>query len=74
MPVIAKAVIGSKYTTKEGVEKTEWIRIGNVVQNNKGTKTLISNPKVISGFVQSAIIKDESLLISLFDPEDKPPF
>ena len=71
MPVIAKAVIGSKYTTKDGVEKTEWTKIGNVVQNNKGTKTLISNPKVISGFVQSAINKDESLLISLFDPEDK---
>jgi len=74
MPVIAKAVIGSKYTTKEGVEKTKWTPIGSVNQNNKGNKTILLDPKVMSGFVQSAIIKDESLLISLFDPEDKPPF
>tara|TARA_R110002020_G_scaffold459579_1_gene677628 strand:- start:4206 stop:4427 length:222 start_codon:yes stop_codon:yes gene_type:complete len=73
MPVIAKASIGAKYT-KEGVEKTKWTNIGVVNQNNKGNKTIILDPKVMSGFVQSAIIKDESLLISLFDPEDKPPF
>ncbi len=41
MPVLYEVTAaGEKYTTKDGTEKTKWIRIGSVIQTKSGKMSL----------------------------------
>lgn len=64
------AVAGSKYTDREGNEKTNWINIGSIMEKDDGGKFMILSRTFNPAGVPNPENKD-SLIVSMFDVKPK---
>jgi hypothetical protein len=64
------AVAGSKYTDREGNEKTNWQNIGSIMEKDDGGKFMILSRTFNPAGVPNPDNKD-SLIVSMFDVKPK---